>query len=128
MLAMHRRFLFLLIFISALLLSACFSVLPIKVIQEPTTSYYRITEVIDQATGKRIENNALFVTVERPEQDTLQFYSTNISEYNIELPVGTRVLLLIEAPGYKDWEVEFIITADETFEGPIQMEPIEKFL
>lgn len=127
MLAMYRRFLFLLIFISALLLSACFSVLPIKVKQGPTTSYYRITEVIDQVTGQKIENNALFITVERPEQDTLQFHSTNISEYNIELPIGTRVLLLIEAPGYKDWEVEFIIKADETFEGPIQMEPIEKF-
>ena len=91
---------------------------------EPDLAVYKITEIVDKDTGLPIKTNSLLITVEQEGKPEQLYTDQNITEYRIELPVGAAVRILVEAPGYEDWELVVRFKQAKYMEGPVEMTSI----
>ncbi len=87
--------------LALLLLSGCAPV------QEQPGVVFKITGITSQATAWPVEENLIVVAVDIPGQDTIDFLAENVSSFAFGIPAGSTVRVLVESPGFKDWEMIF---------------------
>lgn len=90
---------------------------------EQNTAIYEITKIVDAETNQPIENTHLVVTIEREGSETIEILEEGARTTTIAVPVNYYLRVLVEAPGYKDWEVFILVEEAKTIEMPIEMEP-----
>ncbi len=64
----------------------------------------QITSVVDHITGEPVRTNTIWVTIEKGGDDMVEFTDNNIIDFRIKIPFGDEAYILVEAPGYEDWE------------------------
>src|SRR5574341_728395 len=91
----------------------------------PKPFVFKITKVVDKLTGEPIRTNYLKVTIETGEEDPIEYEANNIREYRVEIPVGAKADMLVEAPGYHKWELILRPKASKYLEGPVELVPVD---
>jgi len=102
---------------------------PVQATQTPVTTpkpfVFKITKVVDKLTGEPIKTNYLTITIETGENDPIEYQANNIEDYRVEIPVGAEAIVLVEAPGYKDWDLVLRSNASKYMEGPVELIPVD---
>ncbi len=89
--------------LALLLLSGC---APAQEQEQPGV-VFKITGITSQATAWPVEENLIVVAIDAPGQDTIDFLAEDVSGFSFAIPAGSTVRVLVESPGFKDWEMIF---------------------
>jgi hypothetical protein len=102
---------------------------PIQATSDPVITQkpfvFKITKVVDKLTGEPIRTNYLKVTIETGEEDPIEYEANNVGGYRVEIPVGAKAVMLVEAPGYNKWELILRPKASKYMEGPVELVPVD---
>ena len=102
---------------------------PVQATPTPVTTpkpfVFKITKVVDKLTGEPISTNYLKVTIVTGEDDPIEYEANNVGEYRVEIPVGAKADMLVEAPGYHKWELILRPKASKYMEGPVELVPVD---
>ncbi len=75
--------------------------------QEQPGVVFKITGITSQLTATPVILNTVFVAVDVPGQNTIDFLAEDVSGFSFGVPASATVRVLVESPGFKDWEMIF---------------------
>ncbi len=85
---------------------------------------FKITGITSQLTAIPVILNTVFVAVDVPGQNTIDFLAEDVSGFSFGVPAGSTVRVLVESPGFKDWEMIFDADDVPDLDGTIVLIPL----
>ncbi len=92
--------------------------------QEQAATVFKITAITNQLVDWPVEENLIVVAIDVPGQDTIDFGAEDVSGFSFAIPAGATVRVLVESPGFKDWEMIFEAENMPDLDGTIVLIPL----